>query len=53
METGSIVKFDDETLTAILKKDAELYQEYLNIKHNPEINNLYLYKYNQKYPFEY
>lgn len=53
METGSIVKFDDETLAAILKKDAELYQEYLNIKHNPEINNLYLYKYNQKYPFEY
>ncbi len=53
METGSIIKFTEETLMAILKKDADLYQEYLNTKHNPEINRLFLFKFNQKYPFKF
>lgn len=53
METGSIIKFNNETLAAILKKDAELYQEYMNTKHHPETNREFLFKYNQKYPFEY
>lgn len=53
MTTGSIIKLTDETLMDILKKDADLYQEYMNVKHTPEINRFFLLKYNKQFPVEF
>ena len=51
-ETGKIMEYDYQTLSVILMRDPELYQEFNELKKRKrkQLKFLYLRKYNEKYP---